>query len=163
MTRHLPEKPHLEYLKKQAKELLPVCLRQTGRSATHALAREYSFTTWAKLKSHVEALGITPAELWKPAVCDTHAARVQKVLSRFPELARRLTIRCQITDSAPTPCSPAVQPSDRATIDALLRAGANINKRTEWWTGGFGVLDDCHPDLADLLIGRPKTPRRRAE
>ena len=35
----------------------------------------------------------------------------------------------------------AVQRSDRATIDVLLEAGADIRKRTEWWAGGFGVLD----------------------
>jgi hypothetical protein len=48
----------------------------------------------------------------------------------------------------------AVQRSDRATIDVLLRAGADIRKRTEWWAGGFGVLDDCDPSLVDFLIER---------
>jgi ankyrin repeat protein len=36
----------------------------------------------------------------------------------------------------------------------LLRAGANIRKRTEWWAGGFGVLDDCDPSLVEFLIAR---------
>jgi len=40
------------------------------------------------------------------------------------------------------------------TIDVLLRAGADIRKRTEWWAGGFGVLDDCDPSLVDFLIER---------
>ena len=48
----------------------------------------------------------------------------------------------------------AVQRSDRATIDVLLDAGANIHKRTEWWAGGFGVLDDCDPGLVDFLVER---------
>ncbi len=48
----------------------------------------------------------------------------------------------------------AVQRSDRATIDVLLSAGANIRKRTEWWAGGFGVLDDCDPSLVEFLIER---------
>jgi ankyrin repeat protein len=47
-----------------------------------------------------------------------------------------------------------VQRSDRATIDVLLDAGANIHKRTEWWAGGFGVLDDCDPGLVDFLVER---------
>ncbi|MDE3181159.1 MAG: ankyrin repeat domain-containing protein, partial [Acidobacteriota bacterium] len=48
----------------------------------------------------------------------------------------------------------AVQRNDRATIDELLRAGADIRKRTEWWAGGFGVLDDCDPGLVDFLVER---------
>jgi hypothetical protein len=47
-----------------------------------------------------------------------------------------------------------VQRSDRATIDVLLNAGANIQKRTEWWAGGFGVLDDCDPSLVEFLVER---------
>ncbi|HVW86934.1 MAG TPA: ankyrin repeat domain-containing protein, partial [Bryobacteraceae bacterium] len=42
----------------------------------------------------------------------------------------------------------------RATVDVLLRAGADIRKRTEWWAGGFGVLDDCDPSLAGFLLER---------
>jgi hypothetical protein len=48
----------------------------------------------------------------------------------------------------------AVQRSDRSMIDVLLRAGANIRKRTDWCAGGFGVLDDCDPSLVDFLIQR---------
>jgi len=47
-----------------------------------------------------------------------------------------------------------VQRSDRATIDLLLAASANIRKRTEWWAGGFGVLDDCDPSMVEFLIER---------
>jgi ankyrin repeat protein len=47
-----------------------------------------------------------------------------------------------------------VQRSDRETIDVLLGAGADIRKRTDWWAGGFGVLDDCDPGLAEFLIER---------
>src|SRR6516165_5574842 len=73
---------------------------------------------------------------------------------RYPEL------RARIDDPLPTyGCGQhalfaAVQRSDRATIDVLLRAGADIRKRTEWWAGGFGVLDDCDPSLVDFLIER---------
>ena len=47
-----------------------------------------------------------------------------------------------------------MQRSDRATIDVLLQAGADIQKRTEWWAGGFGVLDDCDPSLVEFLVER---------
>jgi hypothetical protein len=48
----------------------------------------------------------------------------------------------------------AVQRSDRATIEVLLQAGADIRKRTDWWAGGFGVLDDCDPSLVNFLVER---------
>jgi ankyrin repeat protein len=154
MSRELPKKPNLEHLKKQAKELL----RNGGlgrlADAQHALANEYGFATWAKLKSHVEELGLSPAELLKVAVCDSDAARVRALLERYPEL------RGTIDDPLPNygfgqqALFAAVQRSDRATIDVLLREGASIRKRTEWWAGGFGVLDDCDPSLVDFLIER---------
>ncbi len=110
--------------------------------------------TWAKLKSHVEALGLSPAEALKAAVCDSDALRVGETLERYPEL------RAKIDDPLPNygfgqhALFAAVQRSDRATIDVLLRAGADIQKRTEWWAGGFGVLDDCDPSLVEFLIER---------
>ncbi len=39
-------------------------------------------------------------------------------------------------------------------IDALLGAGANINARTKWWAGGFGVLDMSSAELTPYLIQR---------
>lgn len=154
MSRQLPAKPNLGYLKKQAKELLRSMRPGKLADAQHTLAKEYGFASWAKLKSHVEALGFTPAEALKAAVCDNDAPRVRQILDRYLEL------RESIDDPLPNygfgqhALFAAVQRSDRATIDVLLRAGADIRKRTEWWAGGFGVLDDCDPSLADFLIER---------
>ncbi|HMJ63142.1 MAG TPA: ankyrin repeat domain-containing protein, partial [Bryobacteraceae bacterium] len=154
MSRQLPGKPNLEYLKKQAKELLRSMRQGKLADAQHTLANEYGFATWAKLKSHVEALGLSPAQTLKAAVCDSDAVRVREVLERYPEL------RARIDDALPGygfgqhALFAAVQRSDRATIDVLLRAGANIQKRTEWWAGGFGVLDDCDPSMVEFLTER---------
>jgi ankyrin repeat protein len=150
MSRQLPEKPNLEYLKKQAKELLRSMRQDKLADAQHTLAAEYGFATWAKL----EALGLSPAEALKAAVCDGDVARVREVLDRYPEL------RAKIDDPLPGygfgqhALFAAVQRGDRATIDALLRAGADIRKRTEWWAGGFGVLDDCDPGMVEFLTER---------
>jgi hypothetical protein len=154
MSRQLPEKPNLEYLKKEAKELLRGMPQAKLADAQHQLAKEYGFATWAKLKLHVEALSQTPAEALKAAVCASDAARVQALLDRHPEL------RATVDDPMPGygfgqhALFAAVQRSDRNTIDVLLRAGANIQKRTDWWAGGFGVLDDCDPSLVEFLIER---------
>ena len=153
MSRDLPEKPNLEFLKKQAKELRSTLAVKLA-DAQHALANDYGFPTWANLKAHVQALGLSPTEALKVAVCDSDAVRVGKLIDQYPEL------RATIDDPLPDDgfgihaLFAAVQRGDRATIDVLLRAGANIQKRTEWWAGGFGVLDDCDPDMTEFLIER---------
>jgi hypothetical protein len=154
MSRQLPEKPNLEHLKKQAKELLHSMPQGKLADAQHTLANEYGFATWAKLKAHVEALGLTPEEALKVAVCDSDASHVRELLARHPEL--RAKIDAPLTGEAfgIHALYAAVQRSDRPTIDVLLGAGANINKRTEWWAGGFGVLDDCDPSMVEFLTER---------
>jgi hypothetical protein len=58
MYRPLPERPSLEYLKKEAKELLRTLQQQRANAkladAQHALAHQYGFTTWPRLRRHVE-------------------------------------------------------------------------------------------------------------
>jgi ankyrin repeat protein len=154
MSRQLPEKPNLEFLKKQAKELLRSMQQGKLADAQLALSREYGFRSWADLKAHVQALTLSPAEALKAAVCDNDAARVRDVLKQHPEL------RASIDDPLPDygfgqqALFAAVQRSNQAIIDLLLGAGANIRKRTDWWAGGFGVLDDCDPSLVEFLIDR---------
>ena len=154
MSRQLPEKPNLAYLKKQAKELLRSGQHRNLADAQHTLANEYGFPTWAKLKLHVESVGLTPAEALKAAVCDSDAPRVRELLERYPELGAAIDNPLPNYGFGQHALFAAVQRSDRATIDLLLRAGANILKRTEWWAGGFGVLDDCDPSLVDFLTAR---------
>ena len=154
MSRQLPEKPNLEYLKKQAKDLLRSRRQGKLADAQHALANEYGFTTWAKLKSHVETLELSPMEALKAGVCDSDAARVREVLTRYPELRERIDEPLPGYGFGQHALFAAVQRSDRATIDVLLHAGANIRKRTEWWAGGFGVLDDCDPNMVEFLTER---------
>src|SRR5579872_2339944 len=130
MSRQLPEKPNLEFLKKQAKELLRTVGQGKLADAQHALAKEYGFATWAKLKAHVESLG-DPAKELKNAVSGSDAEHVRELLDRYPEL------RAKIDEPLPDygfgihAMFAAVQRSDRATIDVLLAAGADINKRTD--------------------------------
>ena len=60
MSRNLPEFPNLDYLKKRAKILLrELQQRSPGAKLTqaqHAIAREYGFASWPKLKAHVASL-----------------------------------------------------------------------------------------------------------
>src|SRR5579863_1214532 len=147
MSRQLPEQPNLQHLKKQAKELLRNMRQGKLADAQHVIANEYGFATWMKLKLHIESLEYSPAQALKAAVCDSDASGVRTLLEQHPEL------RAKIDDPMPdygfgiNALYAAVQRSDQETIDVLLRAGAHIRKRTEWWAGSFGVLDECDPSL----------------
>ena len=59
MSRDLPARPNLDHLKKQAKELLQALKQQDPDAqladAQHALAREYGFGSWPRLKAHIES------------------------------------------------------------------------------------------------------------
>ena len=83
MYRPLPERPSLEYLKKEAKELLRKLQRERADAkladAQHALARQYGFTGWPRLRRHVEGSAPTAspfAGTWKanPAHSKLHPA-----------------------------------------------------------------------------------------
>jgi ankyrin repeat protein len=47
-----------------------------------------------------------------------------------------------------------VAKDDRAMVDVLLEYGADINVRSDWGPGGFGVLDNTEPAQASWLIER---------
>ena len=59
MSLILPKRPSLDHLKKQAKDRLEQLQAEHPGAqladAQHALAREYGFASWPKLKAHVEA------------------------------------------------------------------------------------------------------------
>src|SRR5262245_21222925 len=175
MSRELPEKPNLEHLKKQAKELLrgfhdrDAVAVERFRSlasfseganlkladAQHVIAREYGFSSWPKLKERVEAVAsaLEPAEMLSAAVCASDADKTARVLESNPELKARLN-EPMANYGGMQAVLAAVQRSDRRTIDVLLGAGADINARSRSWAGGIGVLDDCAPDVAAFLIER---------
>ena len=113
--RHLPERPSLEQLRKQAKEHLDT-LRAADPSvnlaaAQHALARDYGFESWPKLAHHVESMRaergmLQPAalksdqkllwsqgrgtDLWRlfQACIAGDLAAVQALITKDPSLAR---------------------------------------------------------------------------
>jgi hypothetical protein len=154
MSFQLPQFPNLVSLRKQAKALHRKMGQGKLADAQHTLAQEDGFATWAQLKSHVESLQRTPAEALRAAVCACDANRVCRLLETHLEL--------QSTIDAPLPnygfgqhaLFAAVQRTDRATIEVILAAGADIRKRTDWWAGGIGVLDECDPGLVDFLAER---------
>lgn len=173
MSRQLPAKPNLEHLKKQAKKLLhdfqqgePAAVdhfRSLGftsaapklADAQHLIARDYGFTSWPKLKEHVEAVtrALQPAEMLSAAVRASNADRVSRALQEHPELKAQLN-EPMINYDGLQPLLAAVQRTDRKTIDVLLRAGADINARSRSWAGGIGAMDECAPEMTAFLMER---------
>ncbi|HEY3860325.1 MAG TPA: ankyrin repeat domain-containing protein [Verrucomicrobiae bacterium] len=80
-------------------------------------------------------------------------ARAAEVLEKFPDLKERLDEALPDGHFGATPLLAAVHARNREMIDLLLRAGADINQRSHWWAGSFGVLDN-DSGLADFLIAR---------
>ena len=90
-----------------------------------------------------------PVEQLKQAWKQEDAALFEQVLHRHPELKQRINEPVAAFDS------PLItQVRGRQMLDVLLEAGANINARSSWWAGGFGLLDNATPELARYAIER---------
>ncbi|HEX7961710.1 MAG TPA: ankyrin repeat domain-containing protein [Terriglobales bacterium] len=171
MSPQLPQKPSLEHLKKQAKDLLcdfelrqPAAIerfRSVSSSspkladAQHVIARDYGFASWTKLKEHVDTVTreLQPKQKLAAAVRASDADRVEQTLAEQPELKAQIN-EPMFDYGGMQALLAAVQRTDRKTIDVLLRAGADINARSRSSSGGIGVLDECAPELAEFLIER---------
>jgi hypothetical protein len=165
----LPPNPNLEHLRKQAKALLHDLRQKEPQAvekfstlqlkaapklsdAQRLIAREYGFDSWSKLKAHVESLAAASAEVLQQArraFQDDDAAAFRRLLERYPMLKARINEPIADFDS---PLITHVR--SRAMLDVLLDAGADINARSSWWAGGFGLLDCADPGLGAHAIQR---------
>ena len=173
--RELPARPNLEHLKNQARTLQRQGLASDASAAArfaafgvtsakpkladalHVIAGEYGFETWPALKLRIEASSEDPIEALTAAIKANSAAVVREVLTRHPSLKSRINEPLPNYGFDAPAIVAAVHKENREIIDALLDAGANINERTRWWAGGFGVLDSASPELAEHLISRGAT------
>ena len=94
-----------------------------------------------------------PAAALESALQANNVPQVAEVLEKFPALKERLNEALPNGAFGTTPLIAAVRQSNREMVDLLLRSGADINGRSHWWAGSFGVLDN-DGGLADFLIGR---------
>jgi ankyrin repeat protein len=81
-------------------------------------------------------------------------ASARRILERHRGLRARLNEPMPGGAFGGTVLTTAVDHENRSMIDLLLAHGADINQRTHWGPGGFGVLEFCHPSLAPWLIER---------
>src|SRR5437899_7894917 len=90
-----------------------------------------------------------PMELFKQAFAQHDAVLFARLLEEYPEMKTRINDPVAAFDA---PLITRVR--TREMLDVLLEAGADINAKSRWWAGGFGLLHGAGPDLAAYAIER---------
>lgn len=95
----------------------------------------------------------------RDAIRSNDAARVERVLEEQPDLKAHLNEPLEGGAFGGTALLAATSRTNRDIIDLLLRAGADINQKSDWWAGPFGVMDDAWraPWLPQFLLDRGAT------
>ncbi len=166
----LPNKPNLEAQRKSAKALMRAycagepeasdrvaALHPTPPAASAfklsdaqlVVARGYGFASWPKLKQKIEALTKTPTELFVAAVKAGDLAAVERLLADKEVAAQ---INAPLFDFGRMAVHAARE--NLPLVDLLLAHGADINRKSEWEHGGFGILEDADAEKAAPLIER---------
>jgi ankyrin repeat protein len=124
--------------------------------AQFVLAREYGFSSWGDLKHHIESLAVDElplVERFKKAVNHRDVSALRRLA---PE---RDALRAIINEPIFEFDSPAlVQAHDADITRALLELGADPNRRSKWWAGGFHALYGATPAAAELLLAAGAIP-----
>lgn len=148
MSRTLPARPNLEYLKKEAKGLLDD-LRRSDPSAQladaqFALSRDYGFDSWPKLKSHVESIAV----LDTPALAGGWIADVAKSMRHPSNLFKsgriHFTINgdsIAIVDEFVDDAGQSIRGRNQVTVDGVERESDNgYSLSATWIAGGFAAV-----------------------
>jgi ankyrin repeat protein len=95
----------------------------------------------------------TPAGELAAAIRADDPAAAARLLDRHPQLKAQLDDELPGGDFGATPLLTAVSRGSVEMVEVLLAAGADINARSHWWAGSFGVLDH-ESSLVEFLIER---------
>jgi ankyrin repeat protein len=176
MPLSLPARSNLEWLKKTAKQKLKR-LRARNASvrladAQLAVAREYGFDSWRKLKRHVEHGGRAPsATELSTALPPTQDQVVQAFLrlvgtGQIDQVRRILDASPQMVNAVgphpfwggrAQPLHVAIETRRREIFDALLDAGADINgvnDHYDHWSPLMVAVNRNCGDMRDELLRR---------
>ena len=173
--RSLPDRPDLEQQRRQAKELLQSFTAGDAEAqarvraelpdkkhivlgdAQFVLAREYGFSNWTALKQHIDSQANNAPSLLERAhdAFRRHdAGAVRRLFVQHAEL------RARINDPVFSFNSPAIvaYANDPQMVDVLLEFGADPNRRSEWWAGGFHALYSATGAAAEKLLAAGAVP-----
>ena len=171
----LPPHPSLEYQQKLAKRLLREVWAGDAEAIArvHAflprkaapeavklhdaqlvVARGFGFDSWAAMKRKIQSLTQSPLQQFDSAVREGDAATARELLAKHAE------IRAAINEPRFDYDSPAIHQAKKnlPLVDVLLEYGADINARSTFWAGGFGILEyDLTLEQARPLMERGAT------
>jgi ankyrin repeat protein len=175
--RSLPPHPSLDQQRTLAKELLaayragdsdaidrirehlPDKQRIALAEAQFVIAREYGFSNWAALKSVVSsASGFPPStpDEFARAFNSRDVKTVQALFARYPAARAMVDAPLFAFDS------PAIVhfagAGDVDMINLLLDLGADPNRRSDWWAGGFHALHSARGAVAERLLEAGAVP-----
>lgn len=179
MAKQLPSKPNLEFDKKQAKALLKAFdsgddeaiervkthlphvreksledVREFPLKLTQAqlvIAREYGYESWGALRLAIKLKNRDYGESldeFKGAIYGKDAKKVDQILSDHPELKDTLDDPHFFFGSTAV----IISKQQWDVVEVLLKHGANINAKSQWWAGDFHVLEGVDSSLAKKLI-----------
>ena len=171
----LPARPNLEMQQKRAKGLLraawegdaaaleriralhprpPTADALTLADAQLVIARGYGFESWAAMKRKIDSLTMTPVQQFVAALHAGDVERVRALLEQHAEVRAAINAPISHFDSRPVMRAAKNLP----LLDLLLAHGADINLKSAWWAGGFGILEsDLTPQEAASLVARGAT------
>lgn len=175
VRRPLPPNADLDQQKKLAKELLaaftagdadavtrirarlPDKPRVVLADAQFVLAREYGLADWVALTSTIKAQRAdnpSPEQRMMEAVHKRDTATMRSLFASYAEL------RARINDPVHSFDSPAVVAfaNDLPILEVLLEFGADPNRRSEWWAGGFHALYSARGAAAERLLAAGAIP-----
>ena len=113
----LPERPSLEQLRKQAKELHTAGEFSTLTAAQHALALRYGFSSWPRLKLVVES------QTLRRLIQEHDVNGVKELLDASPKVAS-----ASFSDGS-TPLHAAVEANSPEIVTVLVAAGAPFDTK----------------------------------
>jgi ankyrin repeat protein len=177
-SRSLPPHPSLDQQKRQAKELLRLVRAGDAQAvarvrrhlpdkpalsladAQFVLAREYGFRSWTALRDHVHQASapIPPSVLAElhAAFSARDAGRLRELLLRHP--AARASVDAPVFPFGATALLHFNGPADLALVEVLLAFGADPNRRSSWWAGGFHPLHSATGAVAERLMAAGAEP-----
>jgi ankyrin repeat protein len=166
MSASLPARPNLEWLRKTAKDRLADLRtanpRATLAEAQLALAREYGFPSWRKLKAHVEQARTEPPHVTHDQIVGPFLEQVGT--GRIDNVRQMLGVAPQLVNAIgphpfwggrPQALHVAIEAGRQDMFDLLLEAGADINGANDQYDHWSPVmLAVRRPDMRDELLRR---------